>query len=131
MQPRHGGRRRGGGAVSSQGTVRDGEAAALFGALADPTRLQVVQLLGQHPRRAGELAAAAGMSAPAMSRHLRVLLRAGLIADERLAEDARARVFRLRPQSLAALQAWLDQLQAHWDEQLASFKRHVEKGSLT
>lgn len=117
--------------MNGHGTVRDGEAAALFGALADPTRLQVVQLLGQRPRRAGELAAAAGMSAPAMSRHLRVLLRAGLIADERLAEDARARVFRLRPQSLAALQAWLDQLQAHWDEQLASFKRHVEKGSLT
>jgi len=60
-----------------------------------------------------------------------VLLRAGLIADERLAEDARARVFRPRPQSLAALRAWLDQLQAHWDEQLASFKSHVEKGSLT
>ncbi len=117
--------------MSSHGTVRAGEAAVLFSALADPTRLQVVQLLGQRPRRAGELAAAAGMSAPAMSRHLRVLLRAGLIADERLAEDARARVFRLRPQSLAALQAWLDQLQAHWDEQLASFKRHVEKGYLT
>jgi DNA-binding MarR family transcriptional regulator len=58
-----------------------------------------------------------------MSRHLRVLLRAGLVADERPDSDARARVFRLRPQSLAALQAWLDQLQAHWDEQLAAFKR--------
>ena len=53
--------------MSSHGTVLDGEAAALFSALADPTRLQVVQLLGQRPLRAGELAAAAGMSAPAMS----------------------------------------------------------------
>jgi DNA-binding transcriptional ArsR family regulator len=104
-----------------------GETAVLFGALADRTRLQVVQLLGTGPRRAGELAAATGMSAPAMSRHLRVLLRAGLVADERLAQDARARVFRLRPQSLVALQAWLDQLQAHWDEQLASFRRHLEE----
>jgi len=110
-------------------SAAEGETARLFGALADPTRLRVVQLLGAGPRRAGELAAATGTSAPAMSRHLRVLLRAGLVADERLAEDARARVFRLRPQSLVALQAWLDQLQAHWDEQLASFRRHLEGGS--
>jgi DNA-binding transcriptional ArsR family regulator len=98
----------------------------LFAALADGTRRQVVQLLGQGPRRAGELAVAAGVSAPAMSRHLRVLLQAGLVADERTAADARARVFRLRPQPVAAIAAWLDQLQAHWDEQLQSFKRHVE-----
>jgi DNA-binding transcriptional ArsR family regulator len=105
----------------------DGGAALLFSALADPTRRQVVQLLGTRPRRAGELAAATGMSGPAMSRHLRVLLRAGLVADERPDSDARARVFRLRPQSLVALQAWLDQLQAHWDEQLAAFKRHIDE----
>ena len=112
--------------MGTDGTA-DGETATLFSALADPTRLQVVQLLGAGPRRAGELAAATGMSGPAMSRHLRVLLQAGLVADERLAEDARARVFRLRPQSLVALQAWLDQLQAHWDEQLKAFKAHVER----
>ena len=62
-----------------------------------------------------------------MSGHLRVLLQAGIVADERTAQDARARVFRLEPQSMVALQAWLDQLQAHWDAQLQSFKRHVEE----
>jgi DNA-binding transcriptional ArsR family regulator len=67
------------------------------------------------------------MSPPAMSRHLRVLLQHGIVDDERLADDARARVFRLRPESIVPLQAWLDQLQAHWDEQLQSFKRHVER----
>ena len=66
-----------------------------------------MQLLGTGPQRAGELAAAAGTSAPAMSRHLRVLLQAGIVADERTAQDARARVFRLRPQSMVALQASL------------------------
>jgi DNA-binding transcriptional ArsR family regulator len=100
--------------------------APLFGALADGTRRQVVQLLGRGPQRAGQLAAATGVSAPAMSRHLRVLLQAGLVADERIGTDARARVFRLRPQPVAALQAWLDQLQAHWDDQLRSFRAHVE-----
>ena len=96
-------------------------------ALADPTRLGVVQLLSTGPRRAGELAAASGLSPPAMSKHLRVLLEAGIVADERVPEDARVRVFRLRPESVVALRAWLDQLQAHWDDQLRSFKRHVER----
>jgi DNA-binding transcriptional ArsR family regulator len=105
--------------------------AGIFGALADPTRRRVVELLGSRPARAGELAATVGTSAPAMSKHLRQLLRAGLVADERDAADARVRVFRLRPQSVGAIQAWLDQLQAHWDEQLASFRRHVEKEQRT
>ena len=100
--------------------------AAVFEALADPTRRRVVELLGEGPRRAGDLAAAVDASSPAMSRHLRVLLEAGVVSDERVSEDARVRMFRLRPESLVALQAWLDQLQANWDEQLGSFKRHVE-----
>jgi DNA-binding transcriptional ArsR family regulator len=95
-------------------------------ALADPTRLGVVQLLSTAPRRAGELAEASGLSAPAMSKHLRVLLDAGVVTDERPPDDARVRIFRLRPESVVALRAWLDQLQAHWNEQLRSFKRHVE-----
>jgi DNA-binding transcriptional ArsR family regulator len=99
----------------------------LFAALSDETRQQVVQLLSTGPRRAGELASASGTSAPTMSRHLRVLLQAGIVADERPPQDARARVFRLRPESLVAVQAWLDQLQADSEEQLASFKRHVER----
>jgi DNA-binding transcriptional ArsR family regulator len=103
----------------------------VFVALADPTRRQVVQLLGGGARRAGELAEEVGMSAPAMSRHLRVLLRAGVIADERRPEDARLRVFRLRPESMVAVRAWLDQIQAEWDEQLQHFKQHVERKAST
>lgn len=98
----------------------------VFEALADPRRRQVVQMLSVSPCRAGELANAAGMSAPAMSRHLKTLLDAGLIEDERPRDDARLRVFRLRPSSFVAVQAFLDQLQADWNVQLRSFKRHVE-----
>jgi DNA-binding transcriptional ArsR family regulator len=100
--------------------------AATFQALADPARLTVVQLLSHGPQRAGQLAEAVRLSAPAMSKHLRVLLATGLVADERLPGDARLRVFRLRPQAIVAVQAWLDQIKAHWDEQLLSFKKHVE-----
>jgi DNA-binding transcriptional ArsR family regulator len=85
-------------------------AGSVIEALADPTRRQIVAVLSGGPRRAGELAAEVGMSAPAMSRHLRVLLAALVITDERLDEDARARVFRLRPASIKVAQAWLDQL---------------------
>lgn len=83
-------------------------AGTVIGALSDPARRQIVTLLGGGPKRAGELAAEVGMSAPAMSRHLRVLLAAAVISDERLEEDARARVFRLRPESIKAAQSWLD-----------------------
>jgi DNA-binding transcriptional ArsR family regulator len=99
----------------------------LFGVLADPTRRRVLELLSDEPRRAGELAKAAGTSRPVMSRHLRILLESGLVADQRVPDDARARLFRLRPEPIGDVQAWLDQLQAHWSEQLASFKRHVER----
>jgi DNA-binding transcriptional ArsR family regulator len=109
------------------GRARDAVVAELFDALADPTRRRVVEILGSKPASAGELAATIGTSAPAMSKHLRHLLRAGLVADERAASDARVRVFRLRPQSMVAIRAWLDQLQAHWDAQLGSFQRHVER----
>jgi DNA-binding transcriptional ArsR family regulator len=102
------------------------EVAPVLAALADPTRRRVVQLLREGPRRAGELALASGTSAPTMSRHLRVLLEAGIVSDERPASDARTRVFWLRPDSIAPLRDWLDDLQAASDEQLAAFKRHVE-----
>ncbi|HMC51451.1 MAG TPA: metalloregulator ArsR/SmtB family transcription factor [Acidimicrobiales bacterium] len=98
----------------------------VFEALADPRRRQVVQLLSVRPRRAGELAEAAGMSPPAMSRQLKTLLTAGVVEDERVRDDARLRMFKLCPQSLVAVRAFLDQLQAEWNTQLRSFKRHVE-----
>lgn len=96
-------------------------------ALGDPARLRIVELLSAAPRRAGELADSLDMSPPAMSKHLRTLLEAGIIVDERRAADARVRVFRLHRESVVAVRAWLDQLQAHWDDQLASFKTHVER----
>lgn len=108
-------------------TVDDDEVASVLRALADPARLQVVALLNEAPRRAGELAEALDVSPPTMSKHLRALLGAGIVSDERRPEDARVRIFRLRRDSLVAMRAWLDQLQAHWDEQLASFKDHVDR----
>ena len=99
----------------------------VFEALADPTRRRVVHLLGARPHRAGELADATGMSQPAMSRHLKILIASGIIEDARIPEDARVRLFKLQPESLDPVQVFLDQLQAEWRTQLRSFKRHVEE----
>jgi len=95
-------------------------------ALADPARRAVVDLLRSEPMRASAIAEQSGMSRAAMSRHLGVLRKAGLVEVETPDDDARARIYRLRPDHLVALQAWLDQVHAFWSEQLGSFKQHAE-----
>jgi DNA-binding transcriptional ArsR family regulator len=100
---------------------------AILSALADPTRRLVVDELCNGPRRAGELAVVARTSAPAMSRHLRVLRTTGLVEVQLVEDDARGRVYRLRREPFRDLQAWLDQVQAFWDEQLGSFKAHTAR----
>ena len=95
-------------------------------ALADPTRRRIVDLLLRRPRRAGEIAAAFDVSAPAISRHLRVLKTCGLVTEDRVKDDARVRIYRLRRAPFDRLQTWLEQVEAFWTEQLASFKKHAE-----
>ncbi len=96
-------------------------------ALADPTRRGVVDLLRRKPRAAGELAAALEVSAPALSRHLRVLRKRGLIEEERDESDFRLRIYRLRPEPFAELKDWLLQVEGFWGEQLGAFREHAER----
>lgn len=102
---------------------------ATLSALADPTRRRIVELLRDRPRRAGELAAAFEMSAPAVSRHLRVLRRSGLVTGYGVDDDARLRVYELRQEPFTALHAWLDQVQAFWTGRLSAFREHIENMS--
>lgn len=106
----------------SDDAVLDGALAAL----ADPTRRAVVRLLREGPCRAGELAAALHLTPPGLSRHLRVLRRAGLIHDDEPEEDARVRLYRLEPAGFAPLRDWIDELEAFWGDQLAAFKAHAQ-----
>ncbi len=96
-------------------------------ALADPQRRRTVDLLREAPRRAGELALAIGLRAPAMSRHLRVLRESGLVEESHPAFDARVRIYRLRPAPIAELRAWLELTEQLWADELAAFKAHVER----
>lgn len=96
-------------------------------ALADPHRRRAVELLGQKPRRAGELAEALGLPAPAMSRHLRELKQSGLVEEAHPEFDARVRIYTLKDGAMADLKKWLADTERMWSDQLASFKAHVEK----
>jgi DNA-binding transcriptional ArsR family regulator len=95
-------------------------------ALADPTRRRVVALLGARPHRAGEIAQTMRVSAPVMSRHLRVLRKAGLVREHGLEDDARVRVYELRPERFDELDAWLHEVRAFWRGQLEAFAAHVD-----
>lgn len=96
-------------------------------ALADPHRRRVVDLLRERPHRAGELAQAARISFPAMSRHLRKLRKSGLVDEDRDEFDSRVRIYRLRPEAMAELKTWLAETDAMWARQLAAFKAHLQK----
>ncbi len=98
-------------------------------ALADPHRRQIVELLRDRPRRAGEIAEAVGLNPPALSRHLKTLKTTGLIEEAHPAFDARVRIYTLRPQPMADLKAWLELTEQLWAAQLLAFKAHVEKGA--
>jgi DNA-binding transcriptional ArsR family regulator len=98
-------------------------------ALADPTRRGVVELLRREPRRASELAELLSMTRPAMSRHLRVLRKSGLVSESEPDHDARVRVYRLEPERFAVLRDWLDEVEAFWGDQLQAFKAHAENSA--
>jgi len=108
--------------------MQRGQLDRTLSALADPARRGVVDLLRRRPRRAGELAEALSMTPPAMSRHLRVLRRCGLVEDDALEHDARVRLYRLKPEPFSALRHWLDEVEQFWTAQLDAFKAHAERG---
>lgn len=96
-------------------------------ALADPHRRAVVDMLREKPRRAGELAELSNLSAPAMSRHLRMLRESGLVEETHDGFDARVRIYALRSGAMDDLKKWLEETEKLWTDQLSSFKAHLEK----
>lgn len=97
-------------------------------ALADPHRRQVVEVLRQGPRRAGELAAAVGLQPAALSRHLRTLRKSGLVEESHPDFDARVRIYRLTAEPMAELKAWLEETERLWSQQLLAFRDHLARG---
>jgi DNA-binding transcriptional ArsR family regulator len=99
----------------------------VWDALADPTRRRIVELLVRQPMRAGAVADEFPVAAPTISRHLRVLRQAGLIEEVRIDDDARVKLYRLRPEPFGDLGAWIDQVQAFWRDQLQAYAEAVDE----
>lgn len=98
-----------------------------FAALSDPTRLRIVRLLGEEPRRPSEIAEAIDASRPTTSRHLKILRDAGLVEDAILRDDARQRIYRLRREPFDGMRDFVDEVEDFWADQLLAFKAHAEK----
>ena len=88
--------------------------------LGDPTRRAIFERLRRGPRAVGELAEHVPVSRPAVSQHLRVLKRAGLVSEQR---EGTRHLYRVEAEGLNELRDWLDQF---WDEALAGFKEAAE-----
>jgi DNA-binding transcriptional ArsR family regulator len=98
--------------------------AAVFHALADPTRREILDLLRSTERSAGDLADRFPVSRPAVSRHLRVLRSAGLVAHRK---EAQSRLYRLEPEALREVDRWLDNYRVFWTARMQDLKRYVEE----
>jgi DNA-binding transcriptional ArsR family regulator len=96
---------------------------AVFSALADPTRRRIVARLAQGPSTISELAEPFAMTLPAVSKHLRVLERAGLLRRER---DGWYHRCSLDARPLEPALSFLTQYRAFWEDTLEQLARHVE-----
>jgi DNA-binding transcriptional ArsR family regulator len=95
-----------------------------FEVIAEPTRRRILDLLLAGERPVGDLVSELAMSQPAVSRHLRVLRDAGLVAAR---IDAQRRLYRLEPAPLAALDHWLQPYRRLWAASLDSLARHLDE----
>lgn len=95
----------------------------VFAALTDPTRRAVFERLRHGPRPVGEIARGLPVTRPAVSQHLKVLKEAGLVDDR---SEGTRRIYRIDPNGLGAMRAWLDQF---WDSALNAFAAEVERAS--
>ena len=82
-------------------------------ALAEPNRLQIVELLLKGPRPVGELVDELGLRQPQVSKHLRVLSEAGLVG---VRVDAQRRIYALQPAPLKELGTWVEKYRRVWEE---------------
>lgn len=97
---------------------------AVFAALSDPTRRAIVRRLADGEATVLELAEPFPISLPAISRHLKVLEQAGLIARRR---DGQRRPCRLRPEPLTEIAAWAEHTQAAWEQRLDRLDAHLRR----
>ena len=98
--------------------------ATLFEILAEPSRRRVLDLLREDEHTVGELVDALDLSQPAVSKHLRVLREAGFVESR---VEAQRRVYRLRPEPLMEVDAWLAPFRRFWTAHVDALERHLDR----
>jgi DNA-binding transcriptional ArsR family regulator len=95
-----------------------------FAVLAEPSRRTILDVLRDGERPVGDLVDHLRLSQPAVSKHLRVLREAGLVE---VRTDAQRRLYRLRPEPLAEIDAWLEPYRQLWSRSLDALGTHLEE----
>ena len=93
-------------------------------ALADPTRRQIIQSLANGETAFGDIADQFEMSRPAVSQHLKVLRKSGLVAVRR---DAQRRIYRIEAGGLREVDEWLEKVRRFWDGRLDNLERVLQE----
>src|SRR3954464_14409187 len=97
--------------------------ATMFEVLAEPQRRRILDLLRERERSVGEMVGVLALSQPGVSKHLRALKEAGLVE---VRQDAQRRVYRLRPEPLAEIDAWLAPYRQLWNAHLDALEQHLD-----
>ena len=97
---------------------------ALLDAVVEPRRREILELVRTGERLVGELADELGIAQPTVSKHLKVMREAGLVT---VRGDAQRRWYRLRPEALIELDAWLAPYRQAWVARLDDLERHLDK----
>jgi DNA-binding transcriptional ArsR family regulator len=95
-----------------------------FAVLAEPSRRTILDVLRDGERPVGDLVRHLRLSQPAVSKHLRVLREAGLVE---VRTDAQRRLYRIRPEPLAEIDAWLEPYRRLWAKRLDALERHLDE----
>jgi DNA-binding transcriptional ArsR family regulator len=104
--------------------ARAATTADVFNAIAEPRRREIIDLLGDtRARPVGEVVEFLGLSQPAVSKHLGVLRKVGLVSVTRLGQQ---RLYRLNPQELKPVHDWTQHFERFWTDHLASIKEAAE-----
>jgi DNA-binding transcriptional ArsR family regulator len=97
---------------------------SVFGILVEPNRRAILSLLASSERSVGEIEQQLRMTQPTVSKHLRVLRDAGFVEAT---VDAQRRLYRLKPEPLRQLDAWLEQFRRFWTPHVDALERHLDR----
>ena len=97
-----------------------------YAALSEPNRRLILDVLRDGERPVGELMKHLELSQPGVSKHLKVLREAGLVA---VRPDGKQRLYALRPEPLVEVDLWLEPYRAFWSQRLDSLGRHLEENA--